>query len=195
MAVPQPTWLARRRIAISLIGFTTLVVFNVFVRQTIPNNPMAIDQLPVALALSLLLIGLGIRSWSAGTLDKSRTLTTVGPYSLVRNPLYVGSFLMMIGFCILCRDWPTLAFAAGPMAVVYWFQVRFEEKRLARLFPNQWPDYVRSTPRFFPNRLSKRILAGWSLAEWLRNREYKAIAASSTGLVGVFMWFLWRTSN
>lgn len=191
---PQPTWLARRRIAISLIGFTSLVMFNVFVLQTIPNNPLTVGQPPVLVALLLIAIGLGLRSWSAGTLDKSRSLTTIGPYSLVRNPLYVGSFLMMIGFCILCRDWLTLAFTAGPMAAVYWSQVRFEETRLAKLFPAQWPDYMRSTPRFFPTRISSRIWAGWSQAEWLRNREYKAIASTVVGLFGVWIWFLLRTT-
>lgn len=191
---PQPTWLARRRIAISLIGFTSLVVFNVFVLQTIPNNPLTVGQPQVLLALLLIMCGLGIRSWSAGTLDKSRTLTTLGPYSLVRNPLYIGSFLMMIGFCVLCRDWLTLAFAFGPMTAVYWSQVRFEEVRLAKLFPTQWPDYARSTPRFFPNRLCPQMWAGWSKAEWIRNREYKAIATAIAGLLGVWIWFLLRTN-
>ncbi len=145
------------------------------------------------MALILVASGLGLRSWSAGTLNKSRELTTVGPYALVRNPLYVGSFLMMIGFCLLCRDWLMLAFVAGPLAMLYWYQVRFEEQSLKHLFPNQWSDYVDSTPRFFPSRLSGQVMAGWSLAEWLRNREYKAIAASSLGLVAVWMWFLMRT--
>ncbi len=183
-------WFARRRIAISLIGFTSLVVFNILIVRTVPYNPLHITQTPVAVALLCLLIGLGIRSWSAGTLNKSRELTTCGPYALVRNPLYVGSFLMMFGFCLLCRDWPTLLFVAGPMSALYWLQVRFEERRLSQLFPEQWPGYVRSVPRFIPTRWQPTVIGGWTVREWLRNREYQAVAASVVGVVGVYGWYL-----
>ncbi|MEZ6074586.1 MAG: hypothetical protein R3C56_02605 [Pirellulaceae bacterium] len=100
---------------------------------------------------------------------------------MVRNPLYVGSFLMMMGFCILCRDWPTMLFVAGPMSYLYWKQVRFEEDKLSRMFPLQWDDYIQSTPRFIPVRLNRAVLGGWSLFEWQRNREHQAIVASLLG--------------
>ena len=194
----QPTaihqWLARRRITISLVGFTTLVLLNVFVMRTIPRNPLAITSLGSLVGSGLLLIGLAVRSWSAGTLNKSRELTMVGPYSLVSNPLYVGSFLMMMGFCVLCRDWPTMLFVAGPMSYLYWKQVRFEEDKLSRMFPLQWGDYIKSTPRFVPVRLNRAVLGGWSLFEWQRNREHQAIVASLLGVAGVWVWFALRTS-
>lgn len=188
---PLPlTWLARRRIAISLIGFTTLVIVNIFVIQSVPLNPLQWQRGTVQLAWGLILIGLGIRSWSAGTLNKSRELTTHGPYSVIRNPLYVGSFMMMLGFCLLCRDWLTMAFVCGPLSLVYRSQVLMEESRLARLFPNQWPAYMQATPRFFPRRLTARMWTGWKLSEWLRNREYKAISAAALGMVGIWLWAL-----
>lgn len=194
----QPTaihqWLARRRITISLVGFTTLILINVFVVRTIPRNPLAITSVGSLLGSGLLLIGLAVRSWSAGTLKKSRELTMVGPYSLVRNPLYVGSFLMMMGFCILCRDWPTMLFVAGPLSYLYWKQVRFEEDKLSRMFPLQWGDYIKSTPRFVPVRLNRAVLGGWSLFEWQRNREYQAILASLAGVAAIWLWFALRTS-
>lgn len=190
-AAPQPNWFTRRRIAISLAGFTCLVVANVFWSELVPYNPLAIGQLPVASGLLLVLSGLALRSWAAGTLNKSRQLTTVGPFSLVRNPLYLGSFLMMVGFCILIRNWPAVVFVCGPLAVVYYQQIRFEEQRLAYLFPGQWPDYLRSVPRIVPRRLSRQMWAGWSLAEWRRNREYKALLATGCGLAGVLLlrWY------
>ena len=176
------------------MGFTTLVLLNVFVIQTIPHNPLALTSLGSLLGSGLLLAGLAVRSWSAGTLNKSRELTMVGPYSLVRNPLYVGSFLMMLGFCILCRDWPTLLFVAGPMSYLYWKQVRFEEDKLSRMFPLQWGAYVTGTPRFVPVRFNRAVLGGWSLFEWQRNREYQAIVASLCGVAAVWYWYVLRTA-
>lgn len=179
---------ARRRIAISLIGFTSLVVFNLFVRRTIPHNPFDLTSGAVCAALALMAIGLAIRSWSAGTLNKSRELTMHGPYSITRNPLYIGSFLMMFAFCILCKDWPTLLFVAIPMTFLYRLQVLFEEKRLSNLFPEQWPTYYKTVPRFIPRWINKKTFQGWSRFEWTRNREYKTLLASLAGLLGIFLW-------
>lgn len=186
--------MSRRRIAISLVGFTTLSLFNVLVAQTVPHNPLLLSNPGTRFGIGLLLVGLAIRTWSAGTLNKSRELTTYGPYALVRNPLYVGSFMMMAGFCVLCRDWPTLLFVAGPMSYLYWKQVRLEEEKLARFFPAQWSDYVRETPRFIPRRIKLTCFSGWSLFEWQRNREYKAIAASLLGILAIWAWHAMRSA-
>ena len=95
---------------------------------------------------------------------------------------------MMFAFCILCKDLPTLLFIAGPMAFLYRLQVLFEEKRLSNLFPDQWPSYFKTVPRFFPRLFGKDTFTGWSRFEWLRNREYKTLLASLAGLVGIFIW-------
>ncbi len=188
-------WLVRRRIAISLVGFTALVAYNVLVRQTIPFNPFSAEHPEVCLAWGLLSLGLGIRTWAAGTLDKSRRLVTAGPYALCRNPLYVGSFLMMIAFCIFSHDWPALLFVCGPMALVYWVQIRHEEIFLNTLFPDQWPDYAATVPRLVPRpTLPRHLASGWSLGEWKRNREYRAVVASGLGVAAIFGWFLLRTA-
>ncbi|MEM8736326.1 MAG: methyltransferase, partial [Planctomycetota bacterium] len=150
LSQPFVNFIARRRIAISLVGFLGLMSYNLFVKGTIPLNPFDVTDFRTLVALALLAAGLGIRSWAAGTLNKSREVTQHGPYALVRNPLYVGSFLMMFSFCILLRDFASFLFVAGPICFVYWLQVQFEEKRLLFLFPNDWPDYVRSVPRFVP---------------------------------------------
>lgn len=176
------------------MGFTGLTAFNLLVVQTVPHNPLMLASPGSGVGMGLLLIGLAIRSWSAGTLNKSRELTTSGPYALIRNPLYVGSFLMMVGFCLLCRDWPTLLFVAIPMSYLYWTQVRLEEEKLSRYFPVQWHDYVQHTPRFIPRRIRSTCFRGWSVFEWRRNREYRALVSSLLGIVAIWVWHVMRTA-
>ncbi len=90
--------LIRRRILISA------VLFGLLIAQDVAYGPKPLDVAnyrdPWALLGGLLVVGgLALRSWSAGILRKNAELTMAGPYGLIRNPLYVGSFLMMFGFC------------------------------------------------------------------------------------------------
>lgn len=178
-------WIVKRRITLSLILFTLLIALNLLVFRTRPYLPFDRQQLGSVVGTSLAIAGLAIRSWAAGTLHKSSEVTTIGPYSLVRNPLYVGSFLMIFGFCILMKDWLSLAFALGPLAVLYWFQVRAEERYLSTRFGEAWSEYANKTGRFLPCSLTNQFLLGWSAAQWLRNREYQAMFATVIALAGL----------
>jgi len=178
-------WMARRRIAISITCFTVLVVFNLTVLGTPPTSPLKFWIWNSGLGMSLIIAGLAIRSWSAGTLHKYNHLTTIGPYALVRNPLYLGSFLMMYGFAFIMSDWLSILFIALPMSMLYYFQVVHEEKHLASTFPIMWPEYCQRTPRIIPYKLNSNCLSGWSGAQWLRNREYQAILGAGLGVLGL----------
>jgi protein-S-isoprenylcysteine O-methyltransferase Ste14 len=181
------SWVARRRIAISIACFTALIVFNLAILRRHPSNPLAVWQWNSGIGLSLILLGLAIRTWSAGTLIKVQELITSGPYALSRNPLYVGSFLMMYGFSLIMYDWLSIAFIAGPMSILYYFQVLNEEKFLAALHPEQWANYAKQTSRFVPLKFNSNWRSGWSVAQWMRNREYQAILGVVVGVVGLIV--------
>src|ERR1700742_2378122 len=53
-----------------------------------------------------IIAGLLIRLWSNGYAIKNDKLTTSGPYAFVRNPLYVGTFLIAFGFVMALRSNP-----------------------------------------------------------------------------------------
>jgi protein-S-isoprenylcysteine O-methyltransferase Ste14 len=182
------SWIVRKRIAISLTAFLLLIGFNLLILRTRPVMPFNIHQLGSLLGSGLVLTGLAIRSWAAGTLHKNAEITSVGPYALVRNPLYVGSFLMIFGFCLLMKDWLALAFALGPLAVIYWVQVRAEENNLAVKFGHAWAGYAASVGRFFPRRWSARLWTGWRMDQWLRNREYPAVLTTAIGLFALWVF-------
>lgn len=181
------SWFARRRIAISIACFTALIVYNLAILHRNPSNPLAIWQWNCGVGLLLILMGLAIRSWSAGTLVKVEELITSGPYSISRNPLYVGSFAMMYGFALIMSDWLSIAFIAGPMFVLYYFQVLNEEKYLAALHPEKWAAYCKETSRFVSLRVNSKWRNGWSFAQWAHNREYQAILGAVIGIIGLIV--------
>ena len=49
------------------------------------------------LALAVSIFGELIQVWSSGSLEKNKVLTARGPYSLIRNPMYLGRFLVILG--------------------------------------------------------------------------------------------------
>jgi protein-S-isoprenylcysteine O-methyltransferase Ste14 len=184
------TFLVRRRVLLTFAIFTSLVLVDMFVLGRPPRdilNPA--DPLVVASEL-LILAGLALRSWAAGTLRKRRELATTGAYAWIRNPLYAGSFLMMVGFCTLVGDPFSLWFTAGPIAWLYWQAVQAEEGHLARIFEEQWPDYATRVPRFVPRRFVWSP-GSWSVGQWLANSEYQAWIGSGVALLGIKLWQVW----
>ncbi|HTN76872.1 MAG TPA: isoprenylcysteine carboxylmethyltransferase family protein, partial [Pirellulaceae bacterium] len=128
-----------------------------------------------------------IRSWSAAILQKGRVLACQGPYSACRHPLYAGSLLMVLGFCLLLGDpWTTLILAAV-LLITYPATVRNEERMISSAFSADWPAYAAATPRLFPPRLPTGV-GPVSLSQWIHNREYQAIFASVVAVAGIQIW-------
>jgi len=105
--------------------------------------------------LGLLLLGAAAlgRVWClvfiAG--KKKDIVQACGPYSIVRNPLYVFSFIGFIGFGLAVEN-PILAVILGIMFVAYYpFIVRHEEKRLTVKFGVEYREYCSKTPRWIPD--------------------------------------------
>jgi len=181
-------YLVRRRVAISLVLFTGLVLLDLVVFQNRPRDVLRWSDPLVVLSELLIVGGLLVRSWAAGTLRKKKQLATSGPYAWIRNPLYFGSFLMMVGFGTLVQDPLTLWIVIGPVAWLYWQAVRSEERHLAEIFPDQWPQYAAAVPRFFPYKLVRPQAGAWSLAQWRHNLEYQAWLGSGLALAGIKLW-------
>jgi hypothetical protein len=115
-----------------------------------PTVPLILAGLVFALAGGL------VRAWAAGAIRKNRVLTTHGPYAFTRNPLYVGTFLIGLGFAIASGVvWFLVGFLVF-FAVVYGKTMRREETRLEELFGEEFGRYATAVPRFLPR------MASWS---------------------------------
>ena len=171
----------------NLLGVIGAMIAVNLVRGQKPHDVLDFAD-PVSVAGVLLVAaGLALRSWAAGVLHKNSELTTRGPYGLLRNPLYAGSFLMMFGFCAILGDPINFLLVLGPVLAIYVIKVRQEERLLSARFPQAWAEYARTTPRFLP-RLGRVGLAEWRLSQWAHHREYQAFAASLAALVALKLW-------
>ena len=137
------------------------------------------------------IIGLGelIRIWSHGFLMKTRRLATDGPYAYVRNPLYVGNFLIGFGFCVVIWNVFVVSLFVIFFFVVYGVTVKGEEERLAFRFGNTYEEYVRHVPCFLP-RLTpypKREGAGFAFYRVWGHGEANTMVSIILLLTGLWL--------
>ncbi|MCE9606625.1 MAG: isoprenylcysteine carboxylmethyltransferase family protein [Planctomycetia bacterium] len=129
-------------------------------------------------------LGIGMRFWATLYVGgrkvggrRDATLTVDGPYSIVRNPLYVGSLLIGLS-APLCLHSATLLIAVLAAALHYAFvTVPAEETFLRELVGSDTFDaYCRRTPRFIPNFRLYRTSAEITIyAKALRNETRRAL--------------------
>jgi protein-S-isoprenylcysteine O-methyltransferase Ste14 len=188
LPAPLAAFLIRRRILISGILFGAMIVAD-FLGGRKPHDVFNLADPVSVIGVVLVAAGLGLRSWAAGVLHKNSELTTTGPYGLLRNPLYAGSFLMMFGFCTLIGDPINFLLVLGPVLAIYVVKVRQEERQLSGRFPQAWAEYAKGTPRFLPR--PRRVgLAEWQFSQWVHHREYQAFAATIAALAALKIWQL-----
>ncbi len=179
-------YLVRRRVRFTVAVFIALMIVDL-ASGVRPHSVFNSGDPNSLLGCGLIFAGLAIRSWSAGILRKTRELTTCGPYALIRNPLYVGSFLIMSGYCALIDDAENIFFVL-PVAGLYFLQVLHEERVLSKLYESRWATYARAVPRFLPRSLPKSPLASWELQQWLGSREYRALGTTLLGMLAIQYW-------
>ncbi len=130
--------------------------------------------------LPLIIAGESLRIWASGYLHKATKLTTSGPYAFVRNPLYVGNFLLGLGFILIA--WNLFLFIVFVLLFVflYYITIRFEEQRLLKLFDTHYLHYRQYVPSIIP-RLppykGEKEKFKWTQVK--KNREYRAIIGIS----------------
>jgi protein-S-isoprenylcysteine O-methyltransferase Ste14 len=92
---------------------------------------------------------------AAGTVTRRRSrtvqrLVTYGIFAWVRNPLYVGNFLIWMGFTVVSGVLWFLPIAIVIFAIEYSLIVRYEEGVLESIFGAEYLSYKQSTPRWVP---------------------------------------------
>lgn len=130
----------------------------------------------IALGAVLIVPGLLIRALASGHVRKNEALATSGPYAYTRNPLYLGSLLIGVGFAVAARSW-WIGFALVIMfSAIYLPVIRGEEAFLREKFP-EFEEYARRVPRLWPRMTpaSSAEAEGFSFDLYWKHREYQAL--------------------
>src|SRR5262249_8576954 len=111
--------------------------------------------------------GLAVRAAASGHIRKNAELTTTGPYAYTRNPLYLGSILIALGFVLAAHNiWIGLATIVMFM-IIYLPVIRSEENYLRSTFAG-YDEYAARVPRFFPRLTPFRSAASGASASYSR---------------------------
>jgi len=158
------------------LGFACAALFLVFAR---PQPWTLLAGAVVAVP------GLALRAWGTGHLRKNEALATSGPYAYTRNPLYLGSFLIGLGFTIAAGRVILVIIFAAMLLGIYLPVMRVESATLAELFGAKFERYAREVPlllpRLSPFRNKKFARARFDRALYLRYREYRATFGAIIG--------------
>jgi len=131
-------------------------------------------------------VGLWLRAWAAGYLEKNQRLITGGPYAWVRNPLYVGSLIAVMGLAVGAKR-PLLAWVFFLFFYfVYLPVVQLEEQHLRKLFP-EFEEYARKVRMFWPGIPEGEAEGEFRWELYQRNEEYKALIAFLIAIA--FLWW------
>lgn len=141
--------------------------------------------------------GLLIRALASGHVRKNEALATSGPYAYTRNPLYLGSLLIGVGFAIAARSW-WIGLALVVMFFAIYLPVIYgEEKFLRDKFP-EFDGYARSVPRLIPRLTGDRSArndGGFSMELYLKHREWNALLGAVAMMIALVLKLLFvRTS-
>ena len=82
--------------------------------------------------------------------DPPRRLVVRGPYRAVRNPMYLGASLYLIGFALFYRSPGAAVYALAFVAVLHMFVVLYEEPVLRRTFGRDYETYCERVGRWWP---------------------------------------------
>jgi protein-S-isoprenylcysteine O-methyltransferase Ste14 len=149
------------------LGFLCGALFLFFARPTVWT---------LIVGGAVALPGLALRAWASGHLRKNESLAITGPYAYTRNPLYLGSFFMGLGFTIAAGQvWLIIVFIIM-MLGIYLPVMRVESATLVDLFGKKYLRYAKEVPLLLPrfSPYSRATPGTFDRALYLRYREYRA---------------------
>lgn len=125
-----------------------------------PLPPSILDPIIVSAGIISFILGFTLLIWARTTMGKlwgppgqhdtsyQKKLITNGPFKYLRNPIYLGAFLLFTGLSLSLRS---IFFLLPILHLIYFMkQIRKEEILLTREFGKEYENYRKRVPRLFP---------------------------------------------
>lgn len=184
--------LKHRRMTYRKLGLYVLVA--VVVALSAPIVPTFI------IGSLLVAVGLALRIWTFGHLEKNQAMITTGPYAHSRNPAYLGSFAICCGV-VLAAGSPfsvagLLVWGLGLVMLVIFFRSYLPRKyareypRLEQAFPQSYKAHAANVPNFFPRLTPWRSGDTRSFSWACVRANHELWWPAALGLALAFIWFV-----
>jgi protein-S-isoprenylcysteine O-methyltransferase Ste14 len=111
---------------------------------------VALMALGLVLALSCVATFVVRGRGTPAPFDAPRVFVASGPYRWVRNPMYIGAFLALVGYALCAASVPVLGLALVMILAAHTFVLLYEEPTLEARFGESYLAYKRATPRWIP---------------------------------------------
>jgi protein-S-isoprenylcysteine O-methyltransferase Ste14 len=141
------------------------------------------------IAAPFVISGILLRLWASAHVDKNNRLTTSGPYAYLRNPLYVGSFLIGLGIAITSSNLYLIGYFIVFFSAIYYGTIRREEKHLKDKFGSPYINYLQNVSSVIPHLkpYPNREVKKFSFKKVFKNGEFIRIAG--TGILLLMIYF------
>ena len=114
------------------------------------------------LGISLFLMGVALRLWAQEHLHYRikvhKTLTATGPYSFVRNPIYIGNILICLSAIVISELLWFVPITFFYCLAIYSLVVRYEESHLLDKYGESYRKYMKEFPRWLPKGIRLKNL-------------------------------------
>lgn len=133
--------------------------------------------LSLAAGTGLSLIGLLVRAWACGHLEKNSRLTTSGPYRYTRNPLYLANTIIGLSVVVGAQSVWVLLIVLIYFLIFHPVIIYREKERMRSNFPREYEEYAGQVPLFLPRLKpapgTEKKKFSWKLYQ--KNNELRAL--------------------
>lgn len=186
----------KKRIKINgwiIFAVLSLIAFfpKLFLRNESSTGYEIMGMLGVASMLFGQILRVSSRGYKSEHSKNGNSLAVNGPYTMVRNPMYLGIFLMGLGISLMLFQWWVISLFVAVFVLRYLLLIYKEEKKLEQIFGKEYSDYKKRVPRILPslNTLFKRDVREYlpMKLSWLK-KEIGSIVAVLSGVLLLLFW-------